>query len=345
MVSSATPPPVSTSKPTLRQIAAKAGVSVVAVSCALRGNPGVSEATRTKVRAIAESIGYRPDPVLSQLMYHLRSRRRPKGLHNIAFIHWPKDRYGESILAGAREQADQHGYRMDVILMGGNSPSPRVLNRMLLARGIAGLVLGPSSVKDLDAMLDWNNFAVVLTGHSATAPNFHRVVPNQTSAIGTALDELIGRGCRRIGLVVPPWMEETVNSAHSAAFAWLAAQKKVEPLLCLYDPDQHPLANLSSWFRSNKPDALVLPSPLDHDTVICKAIGQEAANNLKIVALGYDTQRSGAVTVDYRPHTLGAIAVDQLVNQLHRNERGIPHIQQTLSVEGELVLTDSGGRK
>ncbi|WP_455432780.1 LacI family DNA-binding transcriptional regulator [Streptosporangium soli] len=48
-------------RPTIADIAKRAGVSKGAVSYALNGQPGVSEATRTRIRAIAEEIGWRPN--------------------------------------------------------------------------------------------------------------------------------------------------------------------------------------------------------------------------------------------------------------------------------------------
>jgi DNA-binding LacI/PurR family transcriptional regulator len=48
-------------RPTISDIAARAGLSTGAVSYALNGQPGVSEATRRKVLAIAEEIGWRPN--------------------------------------------------------------------------------------------------------------------------------------------------------------------------------------------------------------------------------------------------------------------------------------------
>lgn len=51
----------SAKRPTIADIAHRAGVSKVAVSYALNGQPGVSEATRKRIIAIAEEIGFRPN--------------------------------------------------------------------------------------------------------------------------------------------------------------------------------------------------------------------------------------------------------------------------------------------
>ncbi|MFD6415825.1 LacI family DNA-binding transcriptional regulator [Streptomyces sp. NPDC060194] len=48
-------------RPTVADIARRAGVSKVAVSYALNGRPGVSESTRSRILAIAEEIGWRPN--------------------------------------------------------------------------------------------------------------------------------------------------------------------------------------------------------------------------------------------------------------------------------------------
>jgi DNA-binding LacI/PurR family transcriptional regulator len=47
-------------RPTISDVAQRAGVSKVAVSYALNGQPGVSEATRRKILAIADEIGFSP---------------------------------------------------------------------------------------------------------------------------------------------------------------------------------------------------------------------------------------------------------------------------------------------
>lgn len=47
-------------RPTMKDVARRAGVSESAVSFALNGRPGVSEATRARVRRVAEQLGWQP---------------------------------------------------------------------------------------------------------------------------------------------------------------------------------------------------------------------------------------------------------------------------------------------
>ncbi|HEY0937147.1 MAG TPA: LacI family DNA-binding transcriptional regulator, partial [Trebonia sp.] len=47
-------------RPTISDIAQRAGVTKAAVSFALNGQPGVSDATRERILAIAREIGFQP---------------------------------------------------------------------------------------------------------------------------------------------------------------------------------------------------------------------------------------------------------------------------------------------
>ncbi len=47
-------------RPTIADIAARAGVTKAAVSFALNGQPGVSDATRERILAIAHEVGFQP---------------------------------------------------------------------------------------------------------------------------------------------------------------------------------------------------------------------------------------------------------------------------------------------
>lgn len=57
-------------RPTLEDVAVRAGVSRALVSIVMRDVAGASDATRVRVRRAAEEIGYRPDPRARRLRQH-----------------------------------------------------------------------------------------------------------------------------------------------------------------------------------------------------------------------------------------------------------------------------------
>jgi len=70
----------------LRDVARAVGVSHMAVSLALRDDPRVSEARRREIRAKAEQLGYRPDPMLSSLAAYRNTRRSTTVRATVAWL-------------------------------------------------------------------------------------------------------------------------------------------------------------------------------------------------------------------------------------------------------------------
>ena len=62
--------------PRMQDVANAAGYSRATVSMALRNDPVIPEATRARIRAVAEQLGYRASPLVAALM-SLQRRRRP----------------------------------------------------------------------------------------------------------------------------------------------------------------------------------------------------------------------------------------------------------------------------
>src|SRR4051812_23519562 len=72
--------------PSYQDIAKKAKVSIMTVSLALRNSPRVSQQTRTRIRRIADRLGYRADPQIAAMMGYLRTRRTTKDQPVLALI-------------------------------------------------------------------------------------------------------------------------------------------------------------------------------------------------------------------------------------------------------------------
>lgn len=161
---------------TIRDIARHLGLDQSTVSLALRHHPRISLATREKILRAADSLGYRPDPMLGALACYRRSHEAAPVTAELGWINrWsPPERFHafrefDAYWRGASAAAREAGYQL-VDFQFGDAPLSR-LERMLRARGIAGIVIPPHH----GARNEWDEpdlarFAVVRIGHSVRLP-------------------------------------------------------------------------------------------------------------------------------------------------------------------------------
>ena len=91
------------------------------VSRALRKQTNISPETQKKIQAIADELGYRPNPLVSALMTYRRAAKPVESHLSIGFItnfpardEWKKSKLYESFYQGVAESADRHGYGVEV---------------------------------------------------------------------------------------------------------------------------------------------------------------------------------------------------------------------------------------
>lgn len=131
---------------TQKDIAREAGVDASTVSLALSGHPRIPEATRSRIQAIAEKLGYRPDPAFAGIAAARWKGRRDARGTTLAFL---VDNLSTAeielklYLQGVRQQADLLGYRVEPFSLC-KYPSPKALLHVIRARGIRGVVVGQS---------------------------------------------------------------------------------------------------------------------------------------------------------------------------------------------------------
>lgn len=114
-------------RPTLRRLAAGAGVSAMTVSLALRGSRDISAAMRKKITRLAAARGYRPDPQVVKLMHHLRMRA--PALFRASII-------------GLARRAQQLGYAFETVSLGEFRAGAN-LQRVPQSRGVEGVMVMP----------------------------------------------------------------------------------------------------------------------------------------------------------------------------------------------------------
>jgi DNA-binding LacI/PurR family transcriptional regulator len=329
-------PPGST--PSLRELARTLGLSHTTVSEALRNLPRVKEETRQRVLAAAGKSGYKYNPLAGALMSEMRRSRagRFRGVIAIIDMDGAESRpanaapYHEGLARGARERAEELGFKTEVFSVGNRGISSARLNNILQSRGIHGVYLLP--VKDAPDLsrLDWAHYAGVYGDYIIERPALYSVCSDHYRSIYFALQRLHALGYRRPGLVLHKHNDERLLHRWECGFhAYRDHQgefERIEPLLI----PEVTRESFMAWFKKKKPDV-----------VLChraEAIGwmEECGASVPkthgFCCLNVTVNTLPCAGLDLQPALLGARAVELVIAQLHRNEFGVPAIPSTTEI-------------
>lgn len=320
------------SSPTLTSVARAAGLSVAAASYALRGSPKIPASTRERVRAVAERLGYRPNARVAELMAHIRGGHSPGSTDVVALV-WLDGRASEMsefqrlVQAGATKRARERGCRITAFRLPAHG-SPARLAQVLRARGIAGVVFGPVNAGTPVALdWPWDDFAMAVVGMTEWTQPLSRSGHHHYEAMRLALARLGDAGARRPAA----WLDAATNlRAHRAwQAAWLAcAPAGSTRRLKLADPGDE--TGLAGWLAAHRPDALVCGSPGELNLARRAGWKGDAARSVLLSwGPGHD-----ACGVEQGYDTIAAHAVDLVIAQLQRNERGLPDPPRMLLFPG-----------
>ena len=333
-------------KVSMQDIADAAGVSRMAVSYALRNNPKVPEETRRRIQKIAEQKGYRPDPLIQRLSVHLANARRSPHAGCIAYIttdrvksawHW-MSAYRTAFDA-LSERAEQLGYRVEEFWLGEAGMNAAKLSRILTHRGVAGIIIAPVPGGVKPPRLKWADFASVALGYSMRVPAVHRVVNHQLHTGLEAIRQLQALGYQRIGLCVTRDQSDRVDNAwlHALLFhhAGIPAGRRVAPHL----PEEMTREGILRWVADARPDCVLVQDKSVRDYLT--DAGHRVPDDLGVVMLDHNAATEPDMAgMNQRHDKIGAACVDNLVAQIHRNEKGLPAAPLTVMIDGVWV---SGG--
>lgn len=180
-------------RPTMADVAERAGVSRTLVSFVLDGKPGASDETRRRVLAIAEEIGYRPDSA-ARLLAQGRSR-------TLGVMIDIRQLFQAEVVTAIYPAAERLGYE---VLLSANLPDrteEAVVESLLSHRCGALVLLGPHSDRsDLLRLAERVPVVVACRRLPGLAPDtpLATVRTNDAKGIRQAVDYLVGLGHRRI---------------------------------------------------------------------------------------------------------------------------------------------------
>ncbi|MFC9360399.1 LacI family DNA-binding transcriptional regulator [Rhodococcus sp. NPDC057014] len=174
-------------RPTLVDVAKRAGVSRATASLVIRDAPGPSAASRERVRAAAAELGYRPDVAAQAL------RRRQSRLLGVMFS--AHDPFHADLIESIYAATEDAGYNVVLSAVVPSRDEHRAFEALTASRCAAVILLGASEAGATDF---GSQLPVVEIGRPPKGTQFDAVHTADDEGARLAVDHLVSLGHRDI---------------------------------------------------------------------------------------------------------------------------------------------------
>lgn len=195
-------------------VARLAGVSQSAVSRSFRPGGSVSAATRARVIAAAEALGYRPN-AMAQGLITRRSNLVAVVISNLTNLHYPEVLAELSARLGARD------IRVLLFALAGESEIDAVLDQLFRYRVDGAIVAARLSAGQLAQFARYGVALVLYNRQDESAP-VSSVCCDFLAGETLLIDGLIAAGCRRFAIIGGPPDSAVGEARMAGALARLA---------------------------------------------------------------------------------------------------------------------------
>jgi len=319
-----------------REIARLAKVSPSTVSLALRNHFSIPISTRLRIQKIAKNAGYQPDAILAEIMAQKRKSAQTQA--SIAFFYTdevsPFEQPGSprDYARGVAARCAELGYGLDTFRLTDAQVTPKRQAAILRARGIKGLIIFWNKLEPIARCYAplYEHFACAVIGTRPLSPLLSVAKPDHYKIGFVAFQWAKERGFQRPCALIEPSHDELTDYRFSLGCA--AAQKTlnfanpIHTLVASWDSPEIPL-----WLDRHRPDFLLFGH---YEIAMRRDMPPWNRMQLYHWDLTEPFQQLGLSGVDNSHDKAGASGVNLVVAQIHRNEGGIPPVQECVLVEG-----------
>ncbi len=259
--------------PSIKDVASEAEVSVGTVSRALRGRGRVATATRKRILSVAERIGYKIDPVLSEALSRARHRAQAVQRGAVGLL-LPGER--ETVSSGTSEcleamkaSLENFGYSLDIIRPDSDYlGAPLRLVEVIRARGLQALismemiyplVQGPLITMSLRQAAP--ELPMVRVGHGdGLGGQDWKIAYDRYAAGFTGTEKAFESGYRRPGLALPigrRFVNEELRAGYLRALGRFLPDGTKIPAFIYDSADEDAANKLDEWLAAEEIDCLL----------------------------------------------------------------------------------------
>lgn len=252
---------------TLRDVALACGVHTSTICLALKNAPSIPMATRRRIQAAAEALGYRPN-VAARNLALLRLEKTAGAVLPIAWInqepdrqHWRTDPVARVYGDAARRRAEELGYHLEEIWTREPGMTPGRIVQILRARGITGALFPVHRSFDFSLLGPaWNDFSLVGLNDHRLGEWIDVVCTDHYSNTDAALRRLRQLCYPRIGLVLDAQFDAATSGLVRGCFLrYQSDSSPADQVPVCFAPDEpeEAIASVGEWLREGEPDVVL----------------------------------------------------------------------------------------
>jgi LacI family transcriptional regulator len=248
---------------TLKDVASAANLSISCTARALKGFGDIPPSTCQRVHAIADNLGYRPDPMLTALAAYRRTTKTPSFQGTLAFLTTRLDEKaclaepecGE-LLRGARRRAESLGYRMDYFNLGESKKSQHRVGEILRSRGIRGAVIRSFPIESGKVHLPFEKLICIDLFGEPHVQKLPTVSSYHAQSMELVLEKILQRGYQHPALILGNDLSNRLHHGWWMAFA-VYSSRFAQASTYLHDGASTNFFTLAHWAKKRKVDVLI----------------------------------------------------------------------------------------
>lgn len=274
-------------RPTIADIARRAGVSKGAVSYALNGQPGVSEATRQRILAIADEIGWNPNSAARALSGATANAvglalRRPARILGI-------EPFYMELISGVQGELAARSYALTLQVVADQEAELRVYRRWWGEQRVDGVFVCDLQVADRRVpMLEELQLPAVVIGGPDGVGGLTSVWHDDAAALVETMKYLVALGHRRVARVagLPDLLHTAIRTRAFAEICDDLGLDQAVTVSCDYTGEEGARATRRLLSAAERPSAIIY----DNDVMaiaglaVAQEMGLAVPQDLSLVA-------------------------------------------------------------
>jgi LacI family transcriptional regulator len=338
-------------RPTIEDVAAKAGLSVSTVSLVLNNKSNVSDETRARVNSVISALNYHPQRSARGLATHSSG--------NIGFIltdeHFSSaEPFYTRIFLGTEVEARNHSYYVLLTTVADTVSGTKMLPRFFLEHNVDGVIIAGKIGSSWIEYVREKNLPLLLIDYEVANQRVSSVTMDNHEGGRLAVEHFLKLGHTKIGFIGGDIKHPSIAGRYNAYRETLDARGiKVSPS---WVSIEEPSPRFENGYRAAKQ---ILSNKTTRPTAIfaandalalgcmyyCKQAGLAIPESLAV--MGFDNVESGLqsqprlTTINVHREEMGGIAVRRLVEMITKESTVVERITTPV----ELVIRDSCGGK